>query len=277
MTSSEALLDDTSARWDFHDLAHQTTVTLTSSLYGTKFFSDLQYLPSCATILTRSRGIRTADKGPLFSDGLAFSELLTGVYTSEMGYGSRALSQHTYASLESTLATAIAGYLLRKTSLIHLRKDTPAWHWEQCVSISRAGSEQNLWVACIRESEMEQRVFVRGGPEDDKRDTLDKLNTGQRLKYIANNRAWMYFEVRNTIRHRAHKAAYRRVAESYQHSSDRLIADDVKLLHAIVKALDYTDWEIGGLPKLWVLTVKLSSLTPKSWSLRNSVDDTNLA
>lgn len=57
-------------------------------------------------------------------------------------------------------------------------------------------------------SEMEQRLFVRGGPEGDEWDTLDKLDTGQRLRSIANSRAWMHFEVRNTIKYRVHKAAF---------------------------------------------------------------------
>lgn len=90
MPSAEALLDGTSARWVFPNLAHQTTDTLASSLCGTKFFSDLQYLTPCPTVLIRSPGIGTADKGPPVSDGLVFSELLTGVYTSEIGDESRA-------------------------------------------------------------------------------------------------------------------------------------------------------------------------------------------
>lgn len=67
----------------------------------------------------------------------------------------------------------------------------------------------------------------------------------------------MYFKVRNTIRHRAHKAAYRRVAEICQEQSHLHSSDDAKLLSAIVDALDYENWESGGPPKLWVSVAEL--------------------
>ena len=51
MQSSESMLDETSVMWDLHDLAHQTTASLSSNLYGSKYFLDLQHLPSRATAL----------------------------------------------------------------------------------------------------------------------------------------------------------------------------------------------------------------------------------
>lgn len=43
------------------------------------------------------------------------------------------------------------------------------------------------------------------------------------------------------ITHRAHKAAYRRVAKTYQEQFERLPVDNLKLLNANDEALDYID------------------------------------
>lgn len=255
-TNIEARLDDDSVLWDLHDFAHQATASLAPTLYGSKYFCHLQYLPPSATVLIRSPGICTADKGPKLTDGLVFSELLTGLYTSEVGDGSCGSTRHTYASLENTLATAVADYLLGKSSLLHpstakmLKLDHAITLPQLAVLVQNKAYE-------LPASEMEQRIFTRGGPAGDERDQLDKLTTGERLEAIASNRTWMYFEVRNTIKHRAHKAAYRRVAATYQEQSDSLSAHDAKLLAAIVEALDYKDWETDGPSNLWALIAEL--------------------
>lgn len=71
----------------------------------------------------------------------------------------------------------------------------------------------------------------------------------------------MYFEVRNTIKHRAHKAAYRRVAETFLEQSHLRSPDDAKLLNAIIDALDYKNWDSGGPPNLWALLAQLNCFT----------------
>ena len=126
-------------------------------------------------------------------------------------------------------------------------------------------------MSCLHE--MEPRIFVCEGSESDRRDRRDILNTGQRLESIANNQAWMYFEMYSTIKPCAHKLAYRRVAETYQEQSNKLTVDEVKLLTAIVEALDYKDWENGGQPNLWTLIAELGCLTPKNRMLTGSSDD----
>ncbi len=61
---------------------------------------------------------------------------------------------------------------------------------------------------------MEQKVFTRGGPVGDSKDELDALNPLQRIDVLASsrNKRWMYFEVRNTLKHRAQAEAYCLVA-----------------------------------------------------------------
>ena len=255
-TSSEHLLDDTSVIWDLHHFAHQTTASLSPTLYGSKYFSDLQFLPLRATALIRSPGFRTADKGPRISDGLVFSELLTGLYTAEVENLSGTLGQHTYSSLERALSTAVTDYLLAKRTVVHPSTG-------EMVQIKSRISLPELAVLVqnkayeLTASEIEQRVFTRGGPEGDDRDMLQQMDTGQRLEALAKSRDWMYFEVRNTVKHRAHKAAYRQVAETYQSESTWLSPDDAKLLSAIFSALDYEGWEGSGPPSLWALVSEL--------------------
>ena len=257
LTSSEDLLDDTSVIWDLHDFAHQTTASLSPTLYGSKYFSDLIFLPLSATALIRSPGFRTAEKGPKISDGLVFSELLTGLYSAEIENASGASEgQHTYASLERTLATAIADYLLAKRRIVHpstgkmLQLDCRIGLPQLAVLVQNKAYE-------LTASEIEQRVFTRGGPEGDGRDMLDSMDTGQRLEALAESRQWMYFEVRNTVKHRAHKAAYRQVAEAYRSESTWLSPDEAKLLSVIFMALDYEGWEGSGPPNLWALVSEL--------------------
>lgn len=274
MISSEALLDDTSVLWDLHDFAHQTTASLSPALYGSKYFSHLQFLPFRATALIRSPGFRTAEKGPKISDGLVFSELLTGLYTAEVENALSASKQHTYASLERTLATAVADYLLGKRSLLHpstgkmLQVDTRISVPQLAMLVQNKAYE-------LTASEIEQRVFTRGGPEGDRRDVLDKMDTGQRLEALAKSRNWMYFEVRNTVKHRAHKAAYRQVAETYQAQSSWHSPDDAKLLSAIFSALDYEGWEGLGPPSLWALVAELRCFEPQEATASSAASDSS--
>ena len=261
-TSSEAMLDDTSVLWDLHDFAHQTTASISPTLYGSKYFSHLRILPARATALIRSPGFRTAEKGPKISDGLVFSELLTGLYTAEVEKSLGTSGQHTYASLERTLATAVADYLLGKRSLLHpstgkmLQVDSKISIPELAVLVQNKAYE-------LTASEIEQRVFTRGGPEGDGRDMLDTLDAGQRLETLATSRKWIYFEVRNTVKHRAHKAAYRQVAETYRAQSTRRSHNDAKLLSAIFAALDYQDCKGLGPPNLWALVAELRCFEPQ--------------
>lgn len=177
MTCSETLLDDTTVVWDLHDFAHQTAASVSPELYGSKYFSHLQFLPFRATALIRSPGLRTADKGPKISDGLVFSELLTGLYTVEVEKVLGGSTQHIYASLERTLATAVAEYLLGERSLLH-PSTGKMLQLESRISVPQLAVLVQNKAYELTASEIEQRVFTRGGPEGDVRDLLDKMDTG---------------------------------------------------------------------------------------------------
>jgi hypothetical protein len=251
-SSSELFLEDTSVLWDLHDFAHQTTACLSKELYGSKYFSHLIHLPLRATALIRSPGMRTTGKGPRMSDGIIFSELLTGLFTAEVDSVISGDKSHTYASMQETLAIALAEYLLGKRALLHpstnnlVLLDRAIYSHELAVLVQNKAYE-------LPASEIEQRVFTRGGPAGDKRDLLDSLTAGARLDLLAHNRTWMYFEVRNTVKHRAHKDAYRIVAERMLAMSD---SEEKRLCRTIVDVLDYKDWETCGPLNLWELVAK---------------------
>ncbi|KAK8140326.1 hypothetical protein PG984_000392 [Apiospora sp. TS-2023a] len=101
-------------------------------------------------------------------------------------------------------------------------------------------------------SEIEQRVMTRGGPAGDERDTLDAMSSADRIRHLAASRGWMYFEVRNTIKHRAQKLAYQKVA---QHMLSRpegeMGAVDRELVPLIINSNEYIGWERGQVPNLW--------------------------
>ncbi|KAL8831861.1 MAG: hypothetical protein Q9191_000613 [Dirinaria sp. TL-2023a] len=266
LTCSEALLDDTSVMWDLHDFAHQTAASLSPELYGSKYFSHLQFLPPRATAVIRSPGLHSADNGLKISDGLVFSELLTGLYTIEVEKVLEGSTQHTYASLELTLATAVAEYLLGERSLLH-PSTGKMLQLESKISLPQLAVLVQNKAYELTASEIEQRVFTRGGPEGDARDLLDKMDTAQRLETLASSREWMYFEVRNTVKHRAHKTAYRQVAETYRRQPRWQSHDDAQLLSAILSALDYEDWKGDGPPNLWALVAELRCFEPPETTL----------
>lgn len=62
-------------------------------------------------------------------------------------------------------------------------------------------------------SGIEQRVFTRGGPAGDSRDELDGMSAVQRIEFLSSSWSWLYFEIRNTIKHCAHKLVGQKVAK----------------------------------------------------------------
>lgn len=56
----------------------------------------------------------------------------------------------------------------------------------------------------------------------------------------------------NTIKHRAHKLAYQKVAKLMLETQDsELSIEGRKLVQLIVDNLEYKNWEIDGVPNLW--------------------------
>ena len=96
-------------------------------------------------------------------------------------------------------------------------------------------------------SEIEQRVFFRGRvKEGEPKDELEGFDAWQRIETLAANRHWTYFEVRNTIKHRAHKEAYRLVAEELLAAGEETV-----LCKAILDNITYEDWTRGERVNLW--------------------------
>lgn len=243
-------LDDRKVLWDLHDFAHQACSALCPELYGNKYFPDLASLAPRLTALIRSPGMNTSDPRPRCSDGVVFSQFLTELYTEAVDSdmvkcSSDKNSARTYASLTHHLAIPIADYLLARRALRHPTSNT----WIQMESPI---SPEALSVLAqnksyeLTASEIEQRVFTRGGPTGDARDELDGLDAAGRVVRLASSRNWMYFEVRNTIKHRAHKMAYLEVVERMLGKDGgfhELGEEDVQLLRATRDNLEYRGWD----------------------------------
>lgn len=248
--SAADVLAVASPMWDLHDFAHLSCATLCPDLYGNKYQTNLVRLPKPLTALVRSPGMRTA-LGPKISDGLVFSELLTKLFTEAvMEASEKNTNGETYASLTTKLARTLADYYLGRRSLEHLSTG-------QTLLLPDAISPTQLAVLVqnksyeLPASEIEQRVFMRGGPLGAKEDPLLGLSARDRAAWLAGSRSWGYFEVRNTIKHRAHKEAYRLVcSDLINRTAGRA---DTELLKNIRANILYEDWENGERVILWDL------------------------
>ncbi|KAK7923294.1 hypothetical protein PG985_007365 [Apiospora marii] len=255
---SVSLLGASEALWDLHDFAHHVAAALSPVLYGSKYFSHLIDLPPRLTALIRSRAMNTAKPKPLCSDGVIFSELLTPLFEDEVGGaviiagGRQQETQHTYASLTNRLAESLADYLLQRRALRHgttgalLMMEDPITPEQLAVLVQNKAYE-------LTASEIEQRVMTRGGPADDERDVLEAMGgAADRIRYLAASRGWMYFEVRNTIKHRAQKLAYQIVAERMLDGSEGEMDEvDRELVQLVINSCGYVGWERGEVPNLW--------------------------
>lgn len=253
VVGSVNLLDATEALWDLHDFAHHAAAALSPALYGNKYFSHLIKLPPRLTALIRSPAMKTAKAKPLFSDGVIFSELLTPLFEDEMGTVFRGQQKmYTYASLTEHLAESLADYLLQQRALRHnttgalLTMEAPITPVQLAVLVQNKAYE-------LTASEIEQRVMTRGGPAHDDRDALDAMSgSADRIRYLAASRGWTYFEVRNTIKHRAQKLAYQKVARRMlDRPEGEMDAVDRELVQLVINSSGYVGWERGQVPNLW--------------------------
>ena len=104
--------------YDLHDFAHLSAATVSAELYGSKYFDVLIKLDPSLTALIRSPGYRLAT-GSMISDGLLFSELLTGIVNPALEVALKRQSNHTYQSLTEVSAEKLAKYLLGLRPLWH--------------------------------------------------------------------------------------------------------------------------------------------------------------
>lgn len=243
---AKELLAVTNPLFDLHDFAHLTTATLSPELFGNKYFNHLIKLSSNLTALVHSPGMRSG-KGPRISDGILFSELLTGLFTHEVEAYIKEEKSHTYNSLAQSLASGLADYLLGRRPLLHLSTQSMIQLDEPITVVQLAVLAQNKAYE-LPASEIEQRCFTRGGGDD--RDPLFNMTTRQRIEFLATSRSWTYFGVRNTVKHRAHKEAYRLVAVHFLETGV-----EVELCRRILENITYEDWERGERVDLWALLV----------------------
>ncbi|KAI3340201.1 hypothetical protein F4824DRAFT_497784 [Ustulina deusta] len=250
--SASDVLAFSSPMWDLHDLAHLSCATLSQELYGNKYQGHLLRLPKSLTALIRSPGMRTAT-GPKFSDGLVFSELLTQMFTDiVIGSAHHPHQQHqqTYKDVCTKLASALAEYYLGRRSLEHLSTGRILSPQEPISATQLAVLAQNKNYE-LPASEIEQRIFTRGGPVGAQEDVLLRLTARERIAWLAESRSWGYFEARNTIKHRAHKEAYRIVCKVLIEWA--VEEGEKNLLEKIKANIQYEDWAAGERLILWDL------------------------
>ena len=96
-------------------------------------------------------------------------------------------------------------------------------------------------------AEIEQKIFTRGGSGDE--DPLKMLNPSERIEFLADCNKALYYEKRNTLRHRAHKEAYKIVANS-------LLPSDKTFVKKIINNIDYKDFYQNSRVDLWQEIIK---------------------
>ena len=266
--------DGDNVAYDLHDFAHLTAAILSPTLFGSRYFlGHLGSLDHSLTQLIASPGI-SSGLGPKLSDGMIFSEILMGAFTDTVdehfhfhshnhiteqgtGQGEKGTGrEHDYASLEDTCADLLSEYLLAQRSLVHLSTGTQ-------MGLSKNESISTIQLAVLAQNkayelpaaEIEQRIFTRGGPIGDARDILEKMNAVQRIEFLATtSQSWLYFEVRQTIKHRAQKSGYRKVAERWLQNLKENKQEDQRereLARKILENITYEDWYAGRRLDLW--------------------------
>jgi len=194
--------------WDHHYDSRYEGIA-----FGNKYQAGLVELDSNLTALIRSPGIMTG-KGSKISDGIFFSELLTGIFTYEGEDVVKQQKTHTYRSLVDIMARRLSDYLLGRCSLPHystkkkMNVDTPITSTQLAVLAQNKAYELPVF-------EIEQLLFTRGGGHGDEKDLLESMTARRRIDTLAASKRWSYFEVRNTTKHRVHNEAYRMVALYY--------------------------------------------------------------
>jgi hypothetical protein len=179
---------------------------------------------------------------------MLFSKILTPAYTHEA-----MKPVHNHISLQKSLAQSLADYLVGETSLLHastgrlIRVDKPIAAIELAVFAQNKAYE-------LTASEMEQRVFTLGGPKGDGRDALNAIIAVERIDYLAESDGWLYFEPKNTIKHRAQKEAYRLLVLRFLKSGE-----ETDLLREVLESVTYEDWRKGRRSDLWAVVRELAN------------------
>ena len=209
--------------------------------------------------------------GPLISDGIIFSEFLTGIFTQQVNI-MRSEQYCTYERLTEVMATLLTEYLIGERKLLHpttgmliqvVQLSSSRMEIFHYTLISSNTDTQNPQLPTPHQlavlaqnkayelpaSEMEQKFFTRGGPTGDNRDELEALDPLERVEALAHPRVrdrWLYFEVRNTIKHRAQSLAYSLVAKELIRRGE-----DEEICNIILASLTFEDARNGRRMNLW--------------------------
>lgn len=228
------------ALYDLHDFAHATTATLNPTLYGNYYFDYLVSLPSYHRDLIKSPYYKTNKANP-FSDGVIFSEILTSMFNA-LDY-----SHLSYKDLVLIMANALSLYYLNKAALIHGSTGT-LLQTNRVISVEELATLVQNKAYELPASEVEQKIFTRGGEMGE--DPLKPLKPSERIMFLADLNKWLYFEKRNTLKHKAHKEAYKIVAHFLL--GDVMNKREEGLLKKIINNIDYADFYQHKRVNLWL-------------------------
>lgn len=246
---------------DWHDLAHNLAASSSNGAFGVKYHEGLDKLDRYYRALTEGEGMQDAS-GPLFSDGMLFTQLSKSVF--EFYEGQKlpdGTNKYNYDQIQTFVAQELFYYLSGEHALYHpgIKEEIKAGRTIDTLELAVA--EQNK--RCERRAaEMEKELFVRGTPEGSRgnpaKDPLAGLSRSQRIQYTANlGDEPLYFEARNLTRHRAHEDALGQFANylleqkrtelagSVSEADRTQMEEDIQLLDATVAFYQMDDLRQG--------------------------------
>ncbi len=254
---------------DWHDLSHILAASSSQGAFGVKYHDGLNDLDKYFRDLTHGMGMQDAS-GPLFSDGLLFTQLSRPVFEAYEGQrlpdGS---PRYNYDQIRRLIAQELFAYLGGSHALLHPGVGREIQAGRPIDPLELAVLEQNKRFE-RRAAEVETNMFVRGTPEGTRgkpeRDPLLPLTRSQRIARIAElDDDPLYFEARNLTRHRAHEDALgqfagyllvRKKAEIAGATPDTdraTLTEDVHLLEATVDFYQMDDLRGGKETNLYQL------------------------
>ncbi len=232
--------EEKQALYDLHDFSHFVTASLCPDLYGCFYFTHLILLPKPLRDLIKSPSLRSQEAIP-YSDGVVFSEILTALFDSIN------FQDIPHDEIVVKMSDKLALYYLNKASVLHPSTGTYI-HGNRAISIEELLVLTQNKSYELPASEMEQKLFTRGGVNGD--DPLKDLKPSERINFLATSKDWLYFEMRNTLKHRAHKRAYK-IVSKYLLDNFILNKSDRETLVNIINNIDYIDFKNGNRINLW--------------------------
>lgn len=226
----ESLVGCSDALFDLHDFAHLCACRINPLLYRNFQHDSLSAFPDHIVRLVAGPGYHDPDPVQ-HADGVVFSHILTPLF-SDLSW--RDLPE---AVVVDGLAERAASYLLGETPAYCTRVDAdvvPTRSVNVCELAVLAQNKRYEHPA----SEIEQLLFVRSGTDGN--DAFEEYSASDRLLVFASLSRRTFHEARNTLKHRAHRLAYRVVASRLLRSGT-LGAEDRRLACMTLDHLDYVD------------------------------------